>query len=172
MTMPRRTTVGFRPGRRLFEKGHQVRRAQRRYSGTAGRIENCQLGRFLAYTSPRGRALIDRELDLPKTWTDDHDLLFALAGQRARRLVALTDDELAWIHTAGVDVRAIFDAPSTSTVERKQLVRALIAEIVLTVHADTRIAALRIIWQGGATTELTMPMTERSGGFGAPVWSV
>jgi hypothetical protein len=111
-------------------------------------------------------------LDLPKTWTDDHDLLFALAGQRARRLVALTDDELAWIHTAGVDVRAIFDAPSTSTVERKQLVRALIAEIVLTVHADTRIAALRIIWQGGATTELTMPMTERSGGFGAPVWSV
>ncbi len=46
---------------------------QRQYSGTAGRIENCQLGVFLTYTSPRGRALIDRELYLPKTWTEDHE---------------------------------------------------------------------------------------------------
>ncbi|MFJ1767228.1 transposase [Amycolatopsis sp. NPDC088138] len=33
---------------------------QRQYSGTAGRIENCQIGTFLAYASPRGHALIDR----------------------------------------------------------------------------------------------------------------
>ena len=46
---------------------------QRQYSGTAGRIENCQLGVFLTYVSPAGRALIDRELYLPKTWTDDRD---------------------------------------------------------------------------------------------------
>jgi SRSO17 transposase len=38
-----------------------------------GRIENCQLGVFLTYACPRGRALIDRELYLPKTWTDDRD---------------------------------------------------------------------------------------------------
>jgi DNA invertase Pin-like site-specific DNA recombinase len=86
-----------------------------------------------------------------------------LATQRARRPVALSDAELAWIAGAGADVRAVFDAPSTTTVERKQLIRAVIAEIVLTVDAHARIAALRIIWQGGATTELTMAMTKKGG---------
>ena len=47
---------------------------QRQYSGTAGRIENCQLGVYLAYAVPGGgRALIDRELYLPQSWTDDRD---------------------------------------------------------------------------------------------------
>ena len=44
---------------------------QRQYTGTAGRIENAQVGVFLAYASPRGRALIDRRLYLPRCWTDD-----------------------------------------------------------------------------------------------------
>lgn len=39
--------------------------------GTAGRIQNCQIGVFLAYGSGWGRALIDRELYLPKAWTKD-----------------------------------------------------------------------------------------------------
>jgi SRSO17 transposase len=46
---------------------------QRQYSGTAGRVENCQLGVFLAYATGKGRALVDRELYLPKSWTDDRD---------------------------------------------------------------------------------------------------
>jgi len=40
---------------------------QRQYSGTAGKVENCQIGTFLAYGSAKGRALIDRELYLPKS---------------------------------------------------------------------------------------------------------
>jgi SRSO17 transposase len=44
---------------------------QRQYSGTAGRIENSQVGVFLSYASPRGRALIDRRVYLPKSWADD-----------------------------------------------------------------------------------------------------
>jgi SRSO17 transposase len=44
---------------------------QRQYSGTAGRIENCQVGVFLAYASPRGQALVDRELYLPAQWAAD-----------------------------------------------------------------------------------------------------
>jgi len=43
---------------------------QRQYSGTAGRTENCQVGVFLAYASARGHALIDRELYVPRSWTD------------------------------------------------------------------------------------------------------
>ncbi len=44
---------------------------QRQYSGTAGRIENSQVGVFLSYASGRGRALIDRRVYLPKSWTGD-----------------------------------------------------------------------------------------------------
>src|SRR5881392_3297199 len=57
----------------FLKKGVKSAGVQRQYSGTAGRIENCQVGVFLTYVCPRGRALIDRELYLPKTWTDDRD---------------------------------------------------------------------------------------------------
>ncbi len=46
---------------------------QRQYSGTAGRIENCQVGVFLSYASAKGACLLDRELYLPKSWTQDHE---------------------------------------------------------------------------------------------------
>jgi SRSO17 transposase len=55
----------------FLKKGTKSAGVQRQYSGTAGRIENCQLGVFLTYVSPRGRALIDRELYLPESWTND-----------------------------------------------------------------------------------------------------
>src|SRR5579884_1446571 len=45
----------------------------RQYSGTAGRVENCQVGVFLGYASPRGRAGIDRALYLPEAWAADAD---------------------------------------------------------------------------------------------------
>jgi len=57
----------------FVKKGTRSAGVQRQYSGTAGRVENCQLGVFLAYASPKGRALLDRELYLPKSWTDDRD---------------------------------------------------------------------------------------------------
>jgi len=55
----------------FIKKGTRSAGVQRQYSGTAGRVENCQLGVFLAYAAPEGRALVDRELYLPKSWTDD-----------------------------------------------------------------------------------------------------
>src|ERR1700729_1407380 len=57
----------------FIKKGTRSAGVQRQYSGTAGRVENCQLGVFLAYASPRGRALAGRELYAPKSWTDDRD---------------------------------------------------------------------------------------------------
>jgi SRSO17 transposase len=57
----------------FLKKGVRSAGVQRQYSGTAGRIENCQVGVFLAYASNAGHALIDRELYLPKSWTDDPD---------------------------------------------------------------------------------------------------
>jgi len=57
----------------FVKKGTRSAGVQRQYSGTAGRVENCQLGVFLAYASARGRALVDRELYLPRSWTEDRD---------------------------------------------------------------------------------------------------
>jgi len=58
----------------FLKKGAKSVGVQRQYSGTAGRIENCQIGVFLTYASPRGRAMIDRELYLPEhTWCADRD---------------------------------------------------------------------------------------------------
>jgi SRSO17 transposase len=55
----------------FLKKGTRSVGVQRQYSGTAGRIENCQIGVFLAYASPHGHAFVDRALYLPKEWTDD-----------------------------------------------------------------------------------------------------
>jgi SRSO17 transposase len=55
----------------FLKKGTTSVGVQRQYSGTAGKVDNCQLGVFLAYASPKGRAMIDRELYLPERWTDD-----------------------------------------------------------------------------------------------------
>jgi SRSO17 transposase len=51
----------------FLKKGAKSAGVARQYSGTAGRIENSQIGVFLAYASPRGRALIDRELYCRRT---------------------------------------------------------------------------------------------------------
>jgi len=57
----------------FLKKGTKSAGVARQYSGTAGRIENCQVGVFLAYAAPAGRTFIDRELYLPKAWTEDRD---------------------------------------------------------------------------------------------------
>jgi SRSO17 transposase len=55
----------------FVKKGRHSVGVARQYSGTAGRIENCQIGVFLAYASRFGQALIDRRLYLPKDWAED-----------------------------------------------------------------------------------------------------
>jgi len=60
-----------------LKKGTCSAGVQRQYTGTAGKITNCQLGVFLAYAGPKGRALIDRELYRPRSWTADQERLTA-----------------------------------------------------------------------------------------------
>jgi SRSO17 transposase len=58
----------------FLKKGRMSAAVARQYTGTAGRVENCQVGVFLAYVTPDGaRALIDRELYVPKKWAEDRD---------------------------------------------------------------------------------------------------
>jgi len=53
------------------KKGTQTVGVQRQYSGTAGRIENSQVAVYLTYAAPRGHALIDRALYVPRSWSED-----------------------------------------------------------------------------------------------------
>jgi SRSO17 transposase len=55
----------------FLKKGQHSAGVARQYSGTAGRIENCQIGVFVAYASQHGHALLDRALYLPEEWTKD-----------------------------------------------------------------------------------------------------
>jgi SRSO17 transposase len=94
----------------FLKKGRKSVGVQRQYSGTAGRIENCQVGVFLSYASSCGHTLLDRELYLPKNWTDDQErrreahvppeVTFATKPELARRMLQRTLDAglpVAWI---------------------------------------------------------------------------
>ena len=80
------------------KKGAASAGVQRQYSGTAGRVENCQVAVFLSYSSPAGHALIDRELYLPRSWTADParcaaagipgKTVFATKPKLARRMIS------------------------------------------------------------------------------------
>lgn len=82
----------------------------RQYTGSAGKITNCQIGVFAAYVSRRGHAFIDRALYLPKAWTDDpvrckaahvpSDTGFATKPQLAARMITraiATDVPFRWV---------------------------------------------------------------------------
>lgn len=81
----------------FLKKGNKSVGVKRQYSGTAGRIENCQIGVFVAYASSRGHTLLDRELYLPKDWAEDVERRkeagvpeqgqFATKPQRARKML-------------------------------------------------------------------------------------
>jgi len=94
----------------FVKKGQHSVGVARQYSGTAGRIENCQVGVFLAYASRFGQALIDRRLYLPKDWAEDPDrrrktqvpdeVTFATKPQIACDMIAATLDTgmaCAWV---------------------------------------------------------------------------
>ncbi|WP_443042028.1 IS701 family transposase [Streptomyces sp. B21-079] len=94
----------------FIKKGTVSAGVQRQYSGTAGRTENCQIGVFAAYASAKGRALVDRELYLPKSWMSDRNRCraaripeereFATKGDLAKAMVrrALASPlPIAWV---------------------------------------------------------------------------
>jgi len=86
-----------------------------------------------------------------------------LARREAARPKALTDHERAAIVALGDDLGEVFDAPTTTDKERKQLLRTLLEEVNVTVHRDRDggQADLALRWKGGATSELSVTMKRR-----------
>jgi SRSO17 transposase len=94
----------------FVKKGAKSVGVARQYSGTAGRVENCQVGVFLAYAAPNGHAFLDRELYLHREWAEDRarcreahvpeEVAFATKPELARRLLARALDAgvpAAWV---------------------------------------------------------------------------
>ena len=82
----------------FLKQGSKSVGVQRQYSGMAGKVENCQIGVFLAYGSKCGRTLLDRELYLPQGWAGDWErrreagvpaeVVFRIKGQLAQVMIA------------------------------------------------------------------------------------
>jgi SRSO17 transposase len=94
----------------FLKKGTKSVGVKRQYSGTAGRVENCQVGVFLAYRSSKGHAFLDRALYLPREWADDparrieakvpESIAFATKPTLAREMLARALDsgvDAAWV---------------------------------------------------------------------------
>ena len=94
----------------FLKKGQHSAGVKRQYSGTAGRIENSQIGVFLCYASDQGAALVDRELYLPQEWAEDRErrreagipaaVEFATKPELARRMIGRALDAgatAAWV---------------------------------------------------------------------------
>jgi DDE superfamily endonuclease len=92
------------------KKGTRTAGVQRQYTGTAGRIENAQVAVYLTYAAPAGHAAIDRELYLPRSWTENparcqaagipDGTMFATKPKLARQMIARTLDAgapAAWV---------------------------------------------------------------------------
>jgi SRSO17 transposase len=131
----------------FVKKGTKSVGVQRQYSGTAGRIENCQVGVFVAYAGSAGRAFLDRELYLPKEWAADDarrreagvpdDAAFATKPALARRMLErafAAEVPAAWV--AG-------DAVYGDASDLRRWLEARDAAYVLAVSCS------HMIWQAG-----------------------
>jgi hypothetical protein len=88
----------------------------------------------------------------------------ALTAERSRHQSELGAEEIAWLKEAGADLRAVFEAKSTTVRERKQLLRMLLVEVMVTVDREAHRAELQLCWEGGATTRTTVELPR----LGAP----
>ena len=99
----------------------------RQYTGSAGKITNCQIGVFASYVSRHGHAFIDRALYLPKEWTDDrrrlkaahvpNNIEFATKPQIARRMI-----------TRAIAAKVPFSFVATDTVYGTGMIEALLRD--------------------------------------------
>jgi SRSO17 transposase len=92
----------------VLKKGRHSAGVARQYSGTVGKVDNCQIGVFLSYASPLGQVLLDGELYLPQEWTGDRQRCRQAGIPEARRFATkpqLAQQMLARAVAAGVPAK-------------------------------------------------------------------
>ena len=126
-----------------LKKGTDTVGVQRQYTGTAGRIENSQVAVFLAYAAPRGHALIDRALYLPKSWVEDPERCAAAgvpAGVGFATKPALATTMITAAVTAGVPASWVAgDEVYGADPQLRRAVRAAGLGYVLQIAANRRV---------------------------------
>lgn len=158
----------------FVKKGQHSAGVKRQYSGTAGRIENSQVGVFLCYGSDQGAALVDRELYIPREWAADRarrraagipeSLEFATKPELARRMLERALDAGAAASWVAADEVYGHDSKLRRWIEGRQLA------YVLAVASDQR------LWQPDFTQHRVDAIAQRlpasawqrlSAGFGS-----
>jgi DNA invertase Pin-like site-specific DNA recombinase len=86
-----------------------------------------------------------------------------LSTQKGRRPTPLTADEVAQLSSTGADLRAVFDAPTTTIRDRKLLLRTLISDVTVTIDTQAGRAEATINWEGGASSHLDPLPLRRQG---------
>ncbi|MFH8617187.1 IS701 family transposase [Streptomyces sp. NPDC017979] len=128
-----------------LKKGTATVGVQRQYTGTAGRVENSQVAVYLAYSTPRGHAAIDRELYVPRSWTQDaarcqaagipDTVRFATKPALAARMIGRALDAgvlVSWV--AGDEVYGS-NPHLRAALEHRQLGYVLACDHQITTHA-------------------------------------
>jgi len=81
-----------------------------------------------------------------------------LARRMRRRPHVLSEEERRRLLGLGADLAAVWDAPTTSPRDRKELIRALVEEVILSVDRDKSAAHLTLRWKGGALIDVDVPL--------------
>ncbi len=144
---------------RELENQHQQRLAGQRLALERAEFEAERAERQFDACEPENR-LVARTLErkLEQALAGAERERGKLAATERGRPAPLTDQERAVLARLARDLPRLWDATTTSDRDRKELLRTLVSEIVLTVHTSERCAEVEICWEGGARTELQVQL--------------
>src|SRR5262249_51161643 len=146
---------------RQLEQGHDAALEQWRRQVEQARYQAAKAERRYQAVDP-GNRLVARGLEAAweKALTDLTAAETELARRQATRPATLTATERAAILALGDDLQAVWDAPTTTDKDRKQLLRTLLDEVNITIHRDHNGGRTDLVlrWKGGAITELAIPI--------------
>ena len=142
-----------------LEQDHDAALSQWRLQVERARYEAERAERRYRQVEPEHR-LVARglERDWEKTLKALAEAEAELELRERQRPRTLTDHEREQLLQLGSDLQRVWSAPTTSDRDRKQLIRCLIEEVIIDVDRQERRATLTMRWQGGALTELTVPL--------------
>jgi DNA invertase Pin-like site-specific DNA recombinase len=149
---------------RQLEDGHDTALAQHRRQAEQARYNASRAERRYRAVDPDNR-LVARglETEWEHALREQADAEAELAHRQAARPKTLSPQEKQAILALGSDLGTVWDAPTTTDKDRKQLLRTLLDEVNITLHRDDPDphAALVLRWKGGAISELTVPLRRR-----------
>jgi SRSO17 transposase len=158
----------------FLKKGRHSAGVKRQYTGTAGRIENSQVGVFLCYGSDKGAALVDRELYIPQEWAVDQErrraagipetVEFATKPELARRMIGRALDSGATAAWVAADEVYGHDSKLRRFLEGRQM------SYVLAVASDQRLWQSDFMQHRVDAIALSLPASRwkrLSAGFGS-----